>query len=88
MNHAAKKSQLFRHTLAVVADVVLADPRVEGKEALHAAGLGEDICGMAEFRGLNHHRLLQIEDVFGPEQINLPGATQELAIEERVVVGT
>jgi len=88
VNHTAKKSQLFRHALAVVADVVLADPGVQSKEALHAAGLGEDISGMAEFGGLNHYRHLQIEDVFGPEQIDLPGATQELAIEKRVIVGT
>ena len=88
MNRAAQESQLFGHVLAVVADVVFADPGVQGKKTPHAAGLGENIGGMTEFRGLNHDRLLQIEDVFGPEQIDLPGATRELAIEERVIVGT
>src|SRR6516165_6626334 len=51
-------------------------------------GLEKTYVAWPSFRGLNHHRLLQIEDVFGPEQIDLPGATQELAIEEWVIVGT
>ena len=42
VNRAAKEPQLFRHVLAVVADVVFADPGVQGKKALHAAGFGEN----------------------------------------------
>ena len=88
MNHTAEKSQFFRCAIAIIPDIVLADPGVERKKAFHAAWLGKNISGVAELWGLHHNRLLKVENIFGPERIYLPGAARELAIEERVVVGT
>ena len=43
---------------------------------------------MAELRGFNNNGLLNIKNVFFPEEIDPPCPTGQLAIKERVIVRT
>src|SRR5215470_5475377 len=87
MNDAAQESQCFGDVAAVAADVFLGRPNVGGKKGLHAPGFGKNIGRMAQLRSLDDRRGLESKDVFVPEQIEIPCAPAQLAVEKVVVVG-
>src|SRR5215472_3352993 len=86
MNDPAQESHYFSDVAGVIADVFLGRPNVGGEKGLHAPRLGKDIGRMAQLWSLDDHRGLESKDVFVPEQIEIPRAPAELAVEKVVVV--
>ena len=56
--------------VAVSADVVLRDRRVQSEKAIHDPGFVENISGVAELRGFDDS-FLNVEDVFVAKQVDL-----------------
>ena len=74
MNDAPQESQPFVDVISIQPNIFLSNSGVQGEEALHASGLGENVGSMAELRRLDHNGRLQIEDLFTTKQINVAGA--------------
>jgi len=72
---APQESQAFADVISISPNIFLVDPCVQGEEAFHASGFGENIASVAELRGLDHNSRLQIEDVFTAEQVKAMGTT-------------
>src|SRR5215472_8432386 len=88
MYNAAQKTKPLGGIVAVSANVILRDLCILGKKAVHAPRFGEDIGCVAKLWGLDHDSILNVKDVFVAEQIDPACAAGELAIKERVVIGT
>ena len=88
VNHAPQKAEPFGGIVSVSSNFVLRDLGVQGEKGIHASGLGEDVSRVAQLRGLHNDRLLNLENVFLPKQINPACPARQLAIEERIVVRT
>src|SRR6266852_705559 len=88
VNDASQESELRGDVVAVLSNVVFCSFGVLSKEALHAPWLCEYVSGVAQLRSLDDHCLFYIEDVFVAKQVDVAGMARELAIEERVVIGT
>src|SRR5271166_695294 len=88
VNHAPQKAQPLGGVVAVSPDVVLRDLGIQGEKGIHASGPGEHVSRVAQLRGLHNDRLLNLENVFLPKQINPACPARKLAIAERIVVRT
>ena len=69
MNHPPQKTQPFGCIVAISSNVVLGDLGVEGKKAVHASGLAEDVSRVAQLRSFDDDGFLYIENVFVAKQI-------------------
>ena len=86
MNHPPQKTQPFGCIVAIPSNVVLGDLGVEGKKAVHASGLAEDVSRVAQLRSFDDDGFLYIENVFVAKQIDPARPAGELTIEEWIII--
>src|SRR5262249_18717066 len=69
MDYPAEKSKLLRDVVPVGQNALTRGLGVLPHELLEARGLLKDVGCMASLGNLDHHGLLQIKNVFFPEQV-------------------
>jgi hypothetical protein len=70
VNHARQKAQSLGCIVAIPPDIVLRDPGVKSKEAVHVSGFGKDVGRVSQLWSFDDDGFLSLENVFIPKQIN------------------